>query len=749
MHHVRIPCAFTVTALLSPAVQASPGATTRPVSVSVLESARRALQDEDAPRAMQQLGGDRPDKFEVASEPLRATLLARAAQQNGRDDIAAPLLQALFDHHVARGDRRLAARYAVRFGDVLIAAGHPREAVAWFERADASELVLRAGLGQARALRLAADHPAALAKIEELRPLDLPSDQALRPALLAEAARCAHANRRPAQGLRYLTALWVDHPADSHTYPLPYRAAAEDNPFAGIATAELTRQAGPIGVITRAEHLLDANANRQALNLVSEFMTDDLELSCRARFVAGSANRKLRQYTRALAELDPVARDCPQQAAQALYLLGRVSAFRGQPERAIGYYDRLVAAYPAHPYADDVLFFAGDQLTQQGQHQAADRYYRQVEENYPAGDYLEEARWRIAWGAYLRGEMSTARKQLDHIARTTTDTQAKLPHYQRAVYWRARLDANRAAAAELDALARLDPGSYYGVQARALLKRLAPPLAAELDRWLSTQARAVAAGAASAIPELPRIPELQLGLACHDAGLDPEARAVLASVDLEELPLPALQAVADLMARSGDVHAAHWVLRKRAEEELQGLPSAEDRVWWHTGFPQGYHQSVQSWAGTRKLDENLIYGLIREESAFDAPVVSWAGAVGLMQLMPATAREEAALEKLADFAVDRLTEPDLNIRLGSAHIARRISTFKGNHALAIASYNAGPGAVRRWLKTAPGKDLDVFIESIPVEQTRNYTKRVLHAWAVYRFLYAPEAPFVDVAASVE
>jgi soluble lytic murein transglycosylase len=446
-----------------------------------------------------------------------------------------------------------------------------------------------------------------------------------------------------------------------------------------------------------------------------------------------------------------------------------VSGFRGQSGQALAAYDRFALRFPAHEFTDDVLFFAGDELSRRGRHADAERYYQRVVDGYPGGDYAAEARWRLAWGAFLDGRQALARERLDAIARAEAGAQDPTP-YQQAVYWRARLglaaqpssapssmrsdeksgadDESEAALDDLEALLRADPTSYYGVQARALLHRHAPERAAALDRWLIEQARALQEAARQAPPpQVPEQPAVRLGHALAQAALDEEAAAVLAGVDQAALDMAGVLVVAADLRQVGDTHAAHWLVRKRTERELLGRPDVDDAALWQAGYPRGYDDAVSRWSRARGLDENLVFGLIREESAFDAPVVSWAGAVGLMQLMPYTARDEAALERVPDFDVGRLTEPDLNVRLGSAHIARRIRTFDGNTALAIASYNAGPAAVKKWVAASPAAELDVTIESIPIEQTREYTKRVLRSWSVYRFLYAPDAPFVDVAAT--
>lgn len=133
----------------------------------------------------------------------------------------------------------------------------------------------------------------------------------------------------------------------------------------------------------------------------------------------------------------------------------------------------------------------------------------------------------------------------------------------------------------------------------------------------------------------------------------------------------------------------------------------------------------------------LVHALIRQESAFDYEAVSPAGARGLMQLMPATARDIAQKKGLRH-STDWLTRnPDYNIRLGSYYIQQMLDYYDGSYPLAVAAYNGGPGRVDRWLKEIgdPRKgeiEMPDWIESIPVYETRNYVQRVLEGVYVYR-----------------
>jgi len=149
-------------------------------------------------------------------------------------------------------------------------------------------------------------------------------------------------------------------------------------------------------------------------------------------------------------------------------------------------------------------------------------------------------------------------------------------------------------------------------------------------------------------------------------------------------------------------------------------------------FPTPLRADVSAKAREAGLDPAYVYGLIRQESRFVVDARSVAGASGLMQLMPATARWTA--RKLGvDYGGERITDPATNLRLGTTYLKLMLDSFDGSQAMAAAGYNAGPGRPRRWREGAP-LDPAVWIENIPFTETRDYVKRVLSNTAVYATL---------------
>ena len=152
-------------------------------------------------------------------------------------------------------------------------------------------------------------------------------------------------------------------------------------------------------------------------------------------------------------------------------------------------------------------------------------------------------------------------------------------------------------------------------------------------------------------------------------------------------------------------------------------------------YPLAYAQELRRYAADSHVSPTLAAGLIHQESGFFASVVSSAGAVGLMQLMPGTASKMAAKLGLGADADERLTDPAVNLHLGMVHLGALLRTFHGQSVPAVASYNAGPNKVVRWWGTRGARDVALFVERIPYSETRDYVKKVLGKAEAYRQLY--------------
>ncbi len=175
---------------------------------------------------------------------------------------------------------------------------------------------------------------------------------------------------------------------------------------------------------------------------------------------------------------------------------------------------------------------------------------------------------------------------------------------------------------------------------------------------------------------------------------------------------------------------------------IQAMISA--RFWddLQMRFPLAYQEHVQTAARETSVHPHLLFAIARQESAFIADARSPAGAMGLMQLMPATAKQTARRAGVPYRSADLLS-PEKNIALGSRYLNELLTEFDGNRILATAAYNAGPYRVKQWLRDKEHKlPFDVWIETIPFRETRGYVQNVLSYSVIYGYRMGEISPFI-------
>ncbi len=185
---------------------------------------------------------------------------------------------------------------------------------------------------------------------------------------------------------------------------------------------------------------------------------------------------------------------------------------------------------------------------------------------------------------------------------------------------------------------------------------------------------------------------------------------------------------------------AEWMGDQQAAYSAAGRVSEQIRkgpVFYRKAlsflFPRPFFNEVTKTAERFKVEDNIVWSIMRQESAFNPNATSWVGAGGLMQLMPGTARSEAKALEMKKYSV---YNPEQNIILGTAHIARLLRSF-GDVEVALAAYNAGGGNAQRWLDGRKNVPLDEWIESVRFEETNDYVQKVMANLHIYRTLYAP------------
>ncbi len=177
--------------------------------------------------------------------------------------------------------------------------------------------------------------------------------------------------------------------------------------------------------------------------------------------------------------------------------------------------------------------------------------------------------------------------------------------------------------------------------------------------------------------------------------------------------------------------------RDKPEEVAEYQQLSKNNMYWQARYPFPYFDEINKWSQERKLNPFLVVALIRQESRFQEKIKSIADATGLMQVLPSTAKWIAPQIDV-DYANTDITDPNDNIMYGTWYLDSTHKQYQNSSLLAVASYNAGPGNVSKWLKTLPKEDSDEFVESIPFPETKNYVRQVLGNYWNYLRIYNPQ-----------
>jgi soluble lytic murein transglycosylase len=222
-------------------------------------------------------------------------------------------------------------------------------------------------------------------------------------------------------------------------------------------------------------------------------------------------------------------------------------------------------------------------------------------------------------------------------------------------------------------------------------------------------------------------------------GFADETRATLMGLRRENLQRIDRRIASRIWRALGEHSRSHRMAPVSWEGGLPGFPDGELAVDARLAYPQAFSEHVLGPGRDPAVHPELLFALIRAESGFWVRARSAARALGLTQVVRRTAYATARKIKLKGFRFWKLFEPEVAIRVGSAHLAELLEHFQGYLPLALAAYNAGEKSVTRWLARRGDLPLDAFIEEIPYAETNRYVRKVVSFFAIYRALYNPKA----------
>jgi len=473
----------------------------------------------------------------------------------------------------------------------------------------------------------------------------------------------------------------------------------------------------------RSEALYDLRHNEAALE------------ACQRALALGPSAAEHREVARRQAYLLFRLRRYPE-AAKAFSALGRGKEFRfwharslaraGRVEQAIALFKTL-ARNPRHSLDARALFLAAT-LEEERAPKGAAKQEEIVARRAPQPSLRREARWRLGWRAWKEGRFQVASAEFEGLVREEADPLAAL----RPRYWWARsqmAEGDAAGAQALREMARDYPFSYYGWRASQRVARMAPT---EREPAPTRQGGEKPKGRSRASKLAPR--DLARVRALVEAGLLEDAQQAIRALTRGRRGAD-LVTLARLYQATGAYHAAErLVIDPNLMRLAAGPRPRQEELWW-LAWPDAYAQQVEAAAAQHGVEAALVYAVMREESGYRPDILSVVGARGLTQIMPGTGARLARQLGRDGFHPDQLFDPAVNLELGAFYLAQLMRRFDGRASAAIASYNAGPAVVTRWLQAGSDLGDDAWVEAIPYAQTREYARRVLRSLHIYRTLY--------------
>jgi soluble lytic murein transglycosylase len=450
-------------------------------------------------------------------------------------------------------------------------------------------------------------------------------------------------------------------------------------------------------------------------------------------------------YSRAIALARPSYAD-PSLRRRSMLVMARSYKRVGRTADAATTYEAYARVFPNDAMAAEALYAAAALHAEQGREGEETRVLDQLRRAYPSTFYGWAASVARARALEASGDFADAFAIFDQwLARSRRTDEAALFYASRLRRAMGDAPGGDALLAELRVV---NPYSFYARPDLAAAGNDGAPAssAGSLHAWLS----AAAEKRADAFERVrPRVATSSGGTPTPEAARSIERARFFLAVGLRdwaERELDVARGRADgaaeclELARVFDDYAMPWRSVRLYEKARAGVPwreraqSAED--FRYLTHPVPYPVQVVTAAGREGIAPGVLYGMMREESCFDADVVSRAGAVGLMQLMPETARSVARRLDLAPEAGDRLGDPVVNVSIGTWYAADLLREGEGSVVWMLAAYNAGPGAADRWIERgARGAEAVDAVESIDYRETRGYVKRVVEAANVYQALY--------------
>ncbi|GAC1702363.1 MAG: tetratricopeptide repeat protein [Candidatus Acidiferrum sp.] len=552
---------------------------------------------------------------------------------------------------------------------------------------------------------------------------------AAKPALLLERAQAY-------QAAHQLTRAAGDYQAIFYKYPLSDESKAAEKSLAQVSRALGSEYAYPGAEmqLKRAQIVFDAHKWKEARSEFEKLlaMLHDPANSTRQRaeLRVAEANLSLKGSPGLLASLNTPDAEVD---AERLYLLSQAYRAEKNETEMLAGVEALRQKYPHSTWTEEALFAAGNYYWVLLDRTRAVAYYQHLLDDFPEGKDAYNAEWRIAWMAFLNQQPDADQRLSTFLIKFPVSANAV-----DALYWLGRSaerGGNRAHARSYYAKA-IDrfPQTYFAHAAESRLAKLGPG-EADPPEFLAR------------IPEPPMLRGFDDPIAPAAADRWSRAHALRSigfdgSAELElknayfatsspRFLLEAAQAAFDQGHFAAGMAYGRLIVPSFDSRKFSDVPVSV----WKILYPLPYESALRREAAKYDFDPMFAAGLIRQESTFQADIVSYANAIGLMQVLPKTGKI-LAKQLRVHYNKNLLFQPDYNLQLGMLYIANLVR-LTGAPEYAAAAYNAGEDRIAAWKAERNYEEIPELVEAIPFTQTREYVQIVLRNAAMYRMIYGP------------
>jgi len=471
------------------------------------------------------------------------------------------------------------------------------------------------------------------------------------------------------------------------------------------------------------------------------------ELHSKTLFKKGMCYFNLRDYSQSKYYLTLSYEKSPSGsvADDSLYYLGRSLTNLNLDADAISYFQKLVELFPTSKYSDDALYRIGRIYSLKEDFKNAVSYFQRVSSDYPGGDKLPDALWELGLIQYRSGDYNSAKNTFSNYASSYKGSSLE----EKGLFWQAKccqkLGGKDKAAELYKKIIDLNSYSYYTFASGEMLAEMNEE--AQIEE-INTQLNPENPQIADIIPDIYDILEedsyIETGEINHidkavellkleffnSASLEIEA----GSSEIEENPVRTLE-IATLFIKSNNYSNSINIIHKNFKKLKSELNEPYTDYLYYLYYPYGYKEPVLKYSSQYNLDPLFTLAVMRQESLFEPDAGSYAGAQGLMQIMPATGEGIARQIGISNYNTDLLLDPDINIRMGTFYLRQQLDNFSQNQFYCLGAYNGGPGKMSGWISERGDMDIDEFIESVSYEQSREYIKIVMGNYYFYQMLY--------------